>query len=144
MKSHAPKTKSTSKRPKEVSREKSQRQLRVAESIKRVLADQLSKGDFVAEFEGEIVTFTHPITITQVRISPDLQQAIVSIMPLGGINKEEAVIFVNKMARILRMLLGKHLHTRFTPSLKFVIDETFDQATRIESLLRQITPPIDA
>ncbi|MEI8296002.1 MAG: ribosome-binding factor A [Alphaproteobacteria bacterium] len=130
MKVHSPKS-------------KSQRQLRVSESIKRVLADQLSKGDFVAEYEGEIVTFAHPITITQVRISPDLQQAIVSVMPLGGVDKEEAVVFLNKMARTLRMFLGRHLNTRFTPSLKFVIDETFDQATRIESLLRQVSNPAE-
>jgi ribosome-binding factor A len=81
MKVHSPKS-------------KSQRQLRVSESIKRVLADYLSKGDFIAEYEGEMITFANPITITQVRLSADLQQALVSIMPLGGVNQEEAVVSV--------------------------------------------------
>jgi len=126
MKAHSPKS-------------KSQRQLRVSESIKRLLADYLSKGDFMIELDGEIVRLSYPITITQVRISADLQQAIVSVMPLGGAHQQEAVAFLNRIARPLRGYLGKHLQTRFTPSLKFVIDETFDQATRIESLLRQVS-----
>lgn len=121
------------------SRPKSQRQLRVSESIKRVLADYFSKGDFTADYEGEMVRLSYPVTITQVRISADLQQAVISIMPLGGANQQETVDFLNKIARPLRGYLGKHLQTRFTPSLKFVIDETFDQATRIESLLRQVS-----
>lgn len=118
--------------------ESSQRQLRVAEAIKRVLVDYLYKEgliDFNLE-EGSIPL--PPITITQVQVSGDLQHALVFVMPLGGENQDRAIELLNKSARRLRGYLGHHLKTRFTPTLKFEIDTSFNKAKRIETILQKM------
>lgn len=116
----------------------SQRQLRVGENVKRILATYLSKGDLTSFHEGEPTYFSTPITITEVRMSADLQQALVFVMPLGGQNQRDAVSFLNDMTKTLRHYLGKHLQAKFIPALKFVPDESFNQASRIETLLRKL------
>lgn len=118
--------------------ESSQRQLRVAEAIKRVLVDYLYKEgliDFNLE-EGSIPL--PPITITQVQVSGDLQHALVFVMPLGGENQDRAIELLNKSERRLRGYLGHHLKTRFTPTLKFEIDTSFNKAKRIETILQKM------
>jgi ribosome-binding factor A len=75
------------------------------------------------------------ITVTEVRISPDLRNATVYVMPLGGTNAEEIVGALRHMAAFLRREVSQDLGLRYAPSLAFELDETFDQADRISALL---------
>jgi len=78
------------------------------------------------------------VTITQVQMSPDLQIATLFVMPLGGQMREETLAHLSELAGYLRHQLGKRLSLKFTPSLRFRIDESFDEAERIEKLLNSI------
>jgi ribosome-binding factor A len=117
----------------------SQRQLRVAEMIKRVLAQELAGNELVTRDEETkaLIYFTVPITVTEVRVSSDLLHAVVYVMPLGGEQKEEALQFLKRLAKDLRHHLSQQLKTKYIPVLKFVLDESFEQADRIEDLLRK-------
>lgn len=118
----------------------SHRQLRVGEEVRHVLAECLMRGDLPSMPES--VLANRSITITQVQVSPDLQNANVFIMPLGGEQKEEIIKELKQIAPYLRHYLSKKLTTRYVPVLKFILDDSFDQAQRIEELLRK-TPSSD-
>ncbi|GJL96110.1 MAG: ribosome-binding factor A [Hyphococcus sp.] len=75
------------------------------------------------------------ITVSEVRVSPDLKQASVYAAPLGGDNQGEVVKALNKIAPYLRGLLGKKIELKYTPALVFRSDETFAEAQRIDALL---------
>lgn len=114
----------------------SQRQLRIAEAIRRILAEY-----FFREGLSHLNKDSHtlpPVTITQVQISGDLQHAVVFVMPLKGENQELVIDELNKASRSLRGYLGKHLQARYTPTLKFVIDQSFTHVERIEALLQKM------
>ena len=76
------------------------------------------------------------ITVTEVRLSPDLKCAKVYVMPIGGNNQETVVAALNKSASFYRFELGKRLAVKFIPTLRFYRDETFDEASKIDALLR--------
>lgn len=105
----------------------SHRQLRVGELIRRTLSDALNQGMI---HDPDLNRMS--ITISEVRISPDLQIATAFIMPLGGKNPEEAVKAMARNKGELRRILGKAMTLKHTPDLRFLIDETFDRmdATR--------------
>ncbi len=110
---------------------RSQRQLRVGEEIRHALSAVLLRGD-VPWPQG----FRPPvITVTEVKISPDLQNATVFVMPLGGKKKEETVRAMNESASFFRYVVGKAVALRLVPKLKFMADESFDEAHRIEKIL---------
>lgn len=69
-------------------------------------------------------------------MSPDLQNATVYMMPLGGQFREETLAYLIEITWAIRHQLGKELHLKFTPALRFRLDESFDQAQRIEELLK--------
>jgi len=73
--------------------------------------------------------------VTEVRPSPDLRQATVFCLPLGGGHESEDVTALNHAAPHLRGLLGKRIDMKFTPSLKFLVDKSFAEARRIDELL---------
>jgi ribosome-binding factor A len=110
---------------------RSQRQLRVAEEIRHILAGVLMRGEL-----RDPVLSGVPVTVSEVRISPDLKNATAFTMPLGGAHTGEVLVALNRSAPYLRSQVGKMLQLRYTPTLKFVEDESFDEAHHIEELLR--------
>jgi ribosome-binding factor A len=109
----------------------SQRQLRVGEVIRHALADILQRGAIAdPAFDGVVVT------VPEVRMAPDLKSAMVYIMPLGGKRADEIVAAFERNKRFLRGEIARQVNLRFTPDLRFRLDESFDEGDRIEALLR--------
>lgn len=109
----------------------SQRQSRVAEEIRHTLAAVFQRGDFR---DPELAMAT--VTVTEVRISPDLRNATVFYMPLGGKETPELREALKRVRAYLRGVVAKELRLRVSPDLHFQIDTTFDEAGRIDALLR--------
>ena len=105
----------------------SQRQLRVGELIRRTLSEVLAKGDV---HDPELNRLS--ITVAEVRSSPDLRVATAYVMPLGGTEREAAMQALKRNRPELRRIVSKALTLKFSPELRFEIDETFDRmdATR--------------
>jgi ribosome-binding factor A len=114
------------------SRQASQRQLRVGEEIRHALAQILARTEFRDPDLQDV-----NLTVTEVRISPDLKQATVFIVPLGGADSKVAVAALNRASGYIRGLLGQMVRLRFTPRLSFEHDDSFDQAQRIDTLLHR-------
>lgn len=110
----------------------SQRQLRVAELIRRTLSEVLARGDV---HDPELNRMS--ITVGEVRTSPDLKIATAYVLPLGGHGKDEAVQALARNKGELRRALGKSTNLKFTPDLRFQIDETFDQMDETRRLFAQ-------
>jgi ribosome-binding factor A len=108
----------------------SQRQLRAGELVRHALVEILREGDVKDHALTDV-----SVTLSEVKISPDLKHAICFVEPLGGLNAEAVVAGLNRASRFLRGRLGHMIEMRFTPSLKFVHDDTFDTADHIGRLL---------
>jgi ribosome-binding factor A len=113
----------------------SQRALRVGELVRHALAEMLTRGEV-----HDPVIETHLITIPEVRMSPDLKLATVYVMPLGGKNESEVVAALDRNKRFLRGEIAHRVNLKFAPDIRFRVDERFDEAERIEKLLR--TPQV--
>jgi len=109
----------------------SQRMLRVGELIRHAIADMLSRGDI-----HDPVIERHMITVPEVRMSADLRLATVYIMPLGGKDGEEVIEALENNKRYMRGEIARRVNLKFAPEIRFRIDERFDEAERIEKLLR--------
>ena len=107
----------------------SQRQLRAGELIRHALVEVLRE----VEVHDEALAGVS-VTVTEVRLSPDLRHAVCFIEPLGGGHAPEVVEALNRHARFLRGQLGHHIDMKFTPDLKFVHDESFAEAERMNRL----------
>jgi ribosome-binding factor A len=112
----------------------SQRQLRVGEVIRRALADVLTRGDI---HDPELAHVS--VTVGEVRATPDLRRALVYVLPLGGGNADQVVAALNRNKGELRRAVNKAITLKFSPELKFVIDETFDQLDETRRLFDQET-----
>src|SRR5271167_4192270 len=113
----------------------SQRQLRVGETVRHAIADILSQGSVHdPELEGHIVT------VPEVRMSPDLKLATVYVMPLGGRDTEVVLAALERNKKFLRGEVARRVNLKFAPDVRFRVDERFDEAERIEKLLR--TPAV--
>ena len=113
----------------------SQRQLRVGEIVRHAVADILSQGSVHdPDLEG------HIITVPEVRMSPDLKLATVYVMPLGGKDTDVVLAALARNKKFLRGEVAHRVNLKFAPDLRFRIDERFDEAERIEKLLR--TPAV--
>jgi len=110
---------------------RTQRQLRVGEEIRHVLAQVILRGDVPWPQGLEPST----VTVTEVKISPDLKNATVYVMPLGGKKVAETVRAMNEGVGFFRFAVGKAVALRNVPKLRFVADETFEAAHRIEKIL---------
>jgi len=108
-----------------------QRQLRVGEEIRHILAQSFS-----LRHSGDPLLDGSSITVTEVRISPDLQNATVFIVPLGGMHLAEILAALKERSWFFRKEIARQLKTRVVPRLVFQNDISFDQAQRIESLLK--------
>jgi len=113
----------------------SQRQLRVGELIRHELAAMLSRGDI-----HDPIVEAHMITIPEVRMSPDLRLATIYVMPLGGRDEKEVLAALDRNKRYVRGEVARRVNLKFAPEIRFRIDERFDEAERIEKLLR--TPAV--
>jgi ribosome-binding factor A len=113
----------------------SQRVLRVGELIRHALAEMLARGEVHdPTIEG------HMITVPEVRMTADLRLATIYIMPLGGRDTKEVVAALERNKRFLRGELARRVNMKFAPEIRFRADERFDEAERIEKLLR--TPEV--
>src|SRR6201992_3648849 len=113
----------------------SQRQLRVGETVRHAVADILSQGSVHdPDLEGHIVT------VPEVRMSPDLKLATVYVMPLGGRDTEIVIAALERNKKFLRGEVAPRDKLIFAPDIRFRADERFDEAERIEKLLR--TPAV--
>jgi len=109
----------------------SQRQLRVAEEIRHVLAGALMRGELHDPALADV-----SVTISEVRISPDLKNATVFSLPLGGTKVGEVLKGLNRSAPFLRAQVGRAMQLRYAPTLTFVEDKSFAEAHHIEELLK--------
>ena len=100
----------------------SQRQLRVAELIRRRLSDVLMQGDI---HDPDLNRMS--ITVGEVTCSPDLKMATAYVLPLGGKDRDEALEALRRNRHEIRRVVGKGMQLKFTPEIKFRIDETFDR-----------------
>lgn len=100
----------------------SQRQLRVGELIRRTLAEVLARGDV---HDPELNALS--ITVGEVRASPDLRVATAYVLPLGGQGQDTVIELLARNKSELRRIVGKKLALKFSPDLRFRLDETFDR-----------------
>jgi ribosome-binding factor A len=113
----------------------SQRQLRVGETVRHALAEILAHGNVHdPDLEG------HIITVPEVKMSPDLKLATIYVMPLGGHDADVVIAALNRNKRFLRGEVAHRVNLKFAPEIRFRIDDRFDEAERIEKLLR--TPAV--
>ena len=109
----------------------SQRQLRVGEELRHIIAHVIERGDFR---DPDLVG--RAITVTEVRVSPDLTNATVFLIPLGGGDPTPIIQGLKRAKAFLRHEIGRQVKLRVVPNLHFEADASFDEASRIESLLR--------
>ena len=110
----------------------SQRQLRVGEMVKQSL------GQIFLRDEAKVPTIeTRNITVTEVRMSPDLKNARAYVIPLGGKDAEKTVNILTEFSSRIRKALSKKVEMKFLPKVSFVSDKSFDYAEKIEKLIKQ-------
>jgi len=109
----------------------SQRQRRVAELMRHGLAEILARGELRHEALADV-----SVTVTEVRLSPDLRNATAFVLPLGGEKADAVIDGLTACAPYIRGVLGRQLQLRHAPQIGFALDTSFDYAARIDSLLR--------
>jgi len=109
----------------------SHRSERVGEAVRHALADVLARGDVP---DPELARW--PVTVIDVKMTPDLKVARALIVPLGGKNGKEALAALNAQRKAIRHVVSRRINLKFAPELKFVLDEGFTQRLRIDTLLR--------
>ena len=110
----------------------SQRQLRVGELIKQSL------GQIFLKDEAKVpILETRNITVTEVRMSPDLKNARAYVIPLGGKNTDKVVDILTEFSHLIRKALSKKVDMKFLPKVSFVSDKSFDYAEKIEKLIEK-------
>ena len=110
---------------------RSVRTLRVGEQVRHVLSDVLMRG----EVHDDVLSSTN-ISITEVRMSPDLRHATVFFKPLLGAKEDEVLAALKRHVRFLRGEVSKRVRMKYAASLKFLPDESFDEGGHIDALLR--------
>lgn len=112
----------------------SQRQLRVGEQIRHIIAESLLRG----HFKDEVLLDSAKITVTEVRVSPDLKHATAYVMALGGEGMEEILPALNNNAAAFQKDINSKSELKFTPKVKFKFDDSFDNAQKLDSILSNI------
>jgi ribosome-binding factor A len=115
----------------EAPRASSQRQLRVGEELRHAIANVIERGEFRDPDLAD-----RAITVTEVRVSPDLRNATVFVVPLGGGDVTPILAGLKRAKAFLRHEIGRAVELRAVPDLWFQPDTSFDEATRIENILR--------
>lgn len=111
---------------------RSQRQLRVGEELRHVLSDVLRNGHFRDPDLADLV-----VTVTEVRVSPDLKAATAFVMPLGGSDAPKIIAGLNRAQAYIRTEAVKQVNLRVAPQFSFKLDHSFDEAARVTRLLQQ-------
>lgn len=120
--------------------EPSQRQLRVGEQLRHLISETLRRGHFGHEV---LLNCSNQITVSQVRPSPDLKHARVYVSAIGDMDIAQILPVLNEEAHVFQRVIGTSSNLKFTPRVRFVIDESIAHAQRIEDLLRGIKIPED-
>jgi ribosome-binding factor A len=110
---------------------RSVRTLRVGEQVRHVLSDILARGDVHDELLDK-----HPVSVTEVRMSPDLRHATVFVKPLLGANEEAVIKALRTNTAYLQREVAARVQQKYAAKLKFLADESFDEGTHIDTLLR--------
>lgn len=110
----------------------SQRQLRVGELIRRTLSEVLMRGDI---HDPELNRLS--VTVGEVRTSPDLKVATAYVLPLGGEGRDDVIALLARNQSELRRIIGKKVALKFSPELRFRLDETFDRLDEARRLFAQ-------
>ena len=117
-----------------------QRQLRVGEQLRHIITETLQRGKF-----HDIVLLDHApsVTVTEVRVAPDLKYAKAFVMSLRGNNMDDILPALNECAGYFQKEVARQMTTKFTPRIKFVTDETFDHAEHIGNILHNLPKAAD-
>lgn len=110
---------------------RSVRTLRVGEQVRHVLSEILARGDVHDELLAK-----HPVSVTEVRMSPDLRHATVFVKPLLGTNEDAVIKALRTNTAYLQREVAARVQQKYAAKLKFLADESFDEGTHIEQLLR--------
>jgi ribosome-binding factor A len=110
----------------------SQRQLRVGEELRHALAHILERGELHDPALQDVT-----VTVTEVRVSPDLKNATAFVMPLGGSHAPEIIAALKRSAPYIRGAVARAVQLRHAPQIGFTLDTSFDHATRIDALLHR-------
>jgi ribosome-binding factor A len=111
---------------------RSVRLLRVGEQVRHILSDVLMRGDV-----HDPVLAAHSVSVTEVRMSPDLRHATVFVKPLLGADEREVLDALKRNVKFLRGEVARRVNLKFSAQLKFLPDGSFDEASRIDALLRR-------
>lgn len=111
---------------------RSVRLLRVGEQVRHALSEILMRGDVHDE-----TLASHLVSVTEVRMSPDLRHATVFVKPLLGADEAEVLAALKKHVRYLRAEVARRVNTKYAANLKFLADESFDEGSHIDRLLRE-------
>ncbi|KKB07950.1 30S ribosome-binding factor RbfA [Devosia chinhatensis] len=109
----------------------SQRMLRVGELVRHALAAMFARG----EIEDEALRVA-VVTVPEVRMTPDLKIANAYVMPLGGAHADEIVAALNRHRKFVRGRIAPQIDLKYAPEIRFFVDDTFEEAGRIDALLR--------
>ncbi|MBO0765889.1 MAG: 30S ribosome-binding factor RbfA [Hyphomicrobiaceae bacterium] len=109
----------------------SQRQLRVGELVRHALAQMLQRG----EIHDDVLS-DHVVTVSEVRMSPDLRLATIYVMPLGGKDPKPVLEALDRNRKFIRGEIAHAVNLKFAPDIRFLPDETFDEAQRIDEIFR--------
>jgi len=110
---------------------RSVRLLRVGEQVRHALSEILMRGDV-----HDDVLASHPVSVTEVRMSPDLRHATVFVKPLLGTNEAAVIKALRTNTAYLQSQVARRVNTKYAARLKFLADESFDEGSRIDSVLR--------
>jgi ribosome-binding factor A len=108
----------------------SQRMLRVGELVRHAVAQRLSRGDI-----NDPVLEQHVITVSRVKMSPDLKLATIYVMPLGGKDEPQVLAALDRHRKFLRGEIAHEVNLKFAPEVRFRIDDSFDTVSRIDAIL---------
>ena len=114
----------------------SQRQLRVGEQIRHIIAETLQRGHFHDEI---LIDNASIVTVTEVRPSPDLKQATAYVISLGGEDMEAILPALNDNASIFQKDINAKANLKFTPKVRFKLDTSFESVQKLDALLSNIT-----
>jgi ribosome-binding factor A len=115
----------------DTAQDRSVRSLRVGEQVRHALSDILARGDV-----HDATLAKHPVTVTEVRMSPDLRHATAFVKPLLGKDEEVVLKALRTNTAYLQSEVARRVNTKYAAKLKFLPDESFDEGMRIEQLLR--------
>ncbi|MBN8521880.1 MAG: 30S ribosome-binding factor RbfA [Alphaproteobacteria bacterium] len=112
-----------------------QRQLRVGEQLRHIIAETLIRG----HFHDPVLLDAGKITVSEVRVAPDLKNATAYVMSLGGEDMDAIIPALNDCAPYFQGEINRKTEMKFTPKLKFKIDDSFEKVQRLDSILNNLT-----